>query len=191
MRLPKPPAVVLGILGLGLLAALPFRHHPSDDNAAERRVAQDVLQLRAVPALQVSPVPKEPLVDFPETTREEATTKPVPIRPAEIRAGDELDRATQAPDFSLPLPAGIDISIDRDRDVVDTDGTTSQTTENAKVRHVIRDGETLRSIAAKYYGDEQQALKIYEANRDKLSHPDLLPLGIEIEVPGAEAAKVP
>ena len=70
---------------------------------------------------------------------------------------------------------------------VGTDRTTSPTTEIVNVRHVIRDGETLRSIAAEYYGDEQQALKIYEANRDKLSHPDLLPLGIEIDVPGAEA----
>ena len=187
MRLPKPPVVVLGILGLGLVAALPFQHRQSDDSAAGRRVAQDVLQLRAHPALQVLPVPTEPLADFSETTGEEITTTMAPIRPAEIRAGDELDRATLAPDFSLPAPAPTHIPVDRNRDFLDTDRTTSPTTEIVNVRHVIRDGETLRSIAAEYYGDEQQALKIYEANRDKLSHPDLLPLGIEIDVPGAEA----
>ena len=190
MRLRKSPIIVLGILGLGLLAALPFRHRQSEDSAVGNRVAQDVLRLRA-PALQVSPVPKQPLVDFPETTGEKITKNMAPIRPAEIRVEDELDRATLAPDFSLSAPTPTDISAGDDRDDVDTDRTTSQTTESVNVRHVIHDGETLHSIAAEYYGDEQQAFKIYDANRDKLSDPDLLPLGIEIDVPGAEAAEAP
>lgn len=49
--------------------------------------------------------------------------------------------------------------------------------------HRIVDGDTLRDLAARYLGDESRYLEIYEANRDLLRQPDLLPLGSKLRIP--------
>lgn len=50
-------------------------------------------------------------------------------------------------------------------------------------KHRIRDGDTLPALARRYLGDSRLASRIFEANRDVLSHPDVLPLGISIVIP--------
>jgi len=50
-------------------------------------------------------------------------------------------------------------------------------------RHQIVDGDTLQRISRRHYGRPDFAELIFEANRDVLDHPDLLPLGVTIEVP--------
>lgn len=52
------------------------------------------------------------------------------------------------------------------------------------MRHRIADGDTLASIARRYYGDEQRARELYELNRNVLRDPELLPIGTELVVPG-------
>lgn len=49
--------------------------------------------------------------------------------------------------------------------------------------HRIVDGDTLRDLAARYLGDANRYLEIYEANRDLLRQPDLLPLGSKLRIP--------
>ena len=41
-------------------------------------------------------------------------------------------------------------------------------------RHVVRSGESLSKIAKHYYGDPMKYNKIFEANRNILSNPDLI-----------------
>jgi len=53
----------------------------------------------------------------------------------------------------------------------------------APVVHRIVDGDTLRDLAARYLGSEARYLEIFEANRDLLVRPDLLPLGVKIRIP--------
>ena len=52
--------------------------------------------------------------------------------------------------------------------------------------HVVQQGETLSAIAAKYLGDSGEAnvTKIFSANRDKLSGPDDLAIGVVLRIPG-------
>ncbi len=50
-------------------------------------------------------------------------------------------------------------------------------------RHIVRDGESLPSIAARRMGDPQRADEIFQANRDLLESPDLLPVGITLRIP--------
>ena len=52
--------------------------------------------------------------------------------------------------------------------------------------HVVREGETLSDIAAKYLRDSSHAavMKIFEANKEKLLSPDEIPAGVELRIPG-------
>lgn len=52
-------------------------------------------------------------------------------------------------------------------------------------RHVVKDGDTLAKIAERYLGDANRARELYELNQDKLSSPDLLPIGAELQIPQA------
>jgi nucleoid-associated protein YgaU len=53
--------------------------------------------------------------------------------------------------------------------------------------HQVRDGDTLSSLARHYLGSSKRFLEIYEANRDLLSNPDLLPIGARLKIPPADA----
>ena len=54
--------------------------------------------------------------------------------------------------------------------------------------HRIRDGDTLSSLARDYLGSSKRFMEIYEANLDRLSSPDLLPIGDELKIPPADCA---
>ena len=49
--------------------------------------------------------------------------------------------------------------------------------------HRIVDGDTLTDLARHYLGDARRAAAIYDANRHLLRHPDLLPIGVTINIP--------
>jgi nucleoid-associated protein YgaU len=51
------------------------------------------------------------------------------------------------------------------------------------LRHKIVDGDTLTGLAERYLGNSNRYLELYEMNREKLTSPDLLPIGAEIKVP--------
>jgi len=49
--------------------------------------------------------------------------------------------------------------------------------------HKIVDGDTLGSVAERYLGSADRRLEIYEANRDVLPSPQVLPIGVELRIP--------
>lgn len=49
--------------------------------------------------------------------------------------------------------------------------------------HKIEDGDTLPALAARYLGSADRAIEIFQANRDILSDPQLLPIGGELKIP--------
>ena len=55
--------------------------------------------------------------------------------------------------------------------------------------HTIMDGDTLASLAQRYLGDAGRAGEIYEANREVLPEPDILPIGRQIRIPPVERPK--
>lgn len=55
---------------------------------------------------------------------------------------------------------------------------------NAPRRHRISDGDTLVGLAERYYGDAARFRDIFEANRGTLTHPELLPIGATLNIPG-------
>ena len=56
-------------------------------------------------------------------------------------------------------------------------------------RHRLTDGDSLERLAERYLGNPVRAGEIFEANRDLLSAPDLLPLGRIIRIPPREAGE--
>jgi nucleoid-associated protein YgaU len=54
-------------------------------------------------------------------------------------------------------------------------------------RHRLTDGDSLERLAERYLGSPARAAEIFEANRDLLQAPDLLPLGRIIRIPPREA----
>ncbi len=55
--------------------------------------------------------------------------------------------------------------------------------------HKIVNGDTLQDLAARYLGSALRAGEIFQANRDVLTDPELLPIGVELKIPARNAAK--
>jgi nucleoid-associated protein YgaU len=53
--------------------------------------------------------------------------------------------------------------------------------------HVVHNGDTLERLAERYLSDGARALELFDLNRDVLENPHLLPIGVELRVPGAAA----
>ena len=49
--------------------------------------------------------------------------------------------------------------------------------------HTVRPGETLASIARRYFGDPSKDLKIFDANRDRMNDPDQILPGQQLLIP--------
>ena len=54
--------------------------------------------------------------------------------------------------------------------------------------HYVVDGDSLAKLAQRYLDDPQRASEIYELNRNVLSHPDVLPIGVELIIPSRSAS---
>jgi nucleoid-associated protein YgaU len=55
--------------------------------------------------------------------------------------------------------------------------------------HRIVDGDTLAALAQRYLGSPARAREIFDANRNVLSDPELLPIGAELKIPPTEPPK--
>ena len=80
------------------------------------------------------------------------------------------------PERKEPLP---DFS-----DVQSGSSSTAPTQSSART-HTVKKGESLSKIAKRVYGDAQQWRRIYDANRDIVSDPDLIHPGQVLKLPDA------
>ena len=49
--------------------------------------------------------------------------------------------------------------------------------------YTVAPGDSLSKIARRYYGDANQWRRIFEANRDQISNPDLIHPGQKLKIP--------
>ena len=49
--------------------------------------------------------------------------------------------------------------------------------------YTVQEGDTLWALSAKYYGSGAQYTKLYDANADKISHPNFIYAGQELTIP--------
>ena len=52
--------------------------------------------------------------------------------------------------------------------------------------YTVQDGDTLQTIAARFYGTVDEWQRVFEANQDRVSNPDLLYPGQELSIPGRQ-----
>jgi nucleoid-associated protein YgaU len=55
----------------------------------------------------------------------------------------------------------------------------------AGATYTVAKGDSLSKIAKQFYGDANQWRRIYDANRDQISNPDLIHPGQNLKIPGA------
>ncbi len=65
-------------------------------------------------------------------------------------------------------------------------GSSPRTTRNPPRTYVVHPGDNLTRIARRFFKGPPPAAvrKIYEANKDKLSNPNMLPVGVTLSIPG-------
>lgn len=173
--------VALGILGLGACAALPFYQRPSRLHVPQRSShGEDAawcnpdLNLQA-PAAPQAAVPAASRVLPPSGVRRPSPPPPVHRQPASGSI-PELDFEYPSRLPSLPAAAALP----------GEPPFAHQPSPPAR-RHRVVDGDTLQELARKHLGDGQRALEIFEANRDRIHDPDVLPIGVELVIPSDEA----
>jgi nucleoid-associated protein YgaU len=72
-----------------------------------------------------------------------------------------------------------DISVEASRAQAATVGGGSQ---NAQT-YTVKSGDTLSKISKQFYGDANEYMQIFYANRDKLNDPDKIQVGQELKIP--------
>jgi hypothetical protein len=130
--------------------------------------------------------------DAPVATRPPATPAPAarhsPRRmPASLLAVLVASLLITLALFALPALAGL---FSGDTGVPASHASASPATTSrvegatkAARRYVVRAGDTLRSIAARLYGDERRWSDLYQANRKAIDNPDALDVGTTLTVP--------
>jgi nucleoid-associated protein YgaU len=87
-------------------------------------------------------------------------------------------------DDSSPATRGVDWSSDDDLGSGDPGRADLGGDSEVSRTHVVRKGDTLFSLARRYYGgDETQWRRILEANRDQIENKDVLRIGQTLAIP--------
>jgi len=93
-----------------------------------------------------------------------------PSQEAANKVWDEIKRVNpRADDITADFP--IDTSMQRQAANVQT--------------YKVKAGDTLSKISKQFYGSPNEYMKIFEANKDKLSDPDKIQVGQELKIPAA------
>jgi nucleoid-associated protein YgaU len=191
------------VLLIGIGAAMLFRKQ-SPESATTSQSTPDALLMRKSPTAAISlstsratvvraaehPVSNSP----PEVSvvrRKPATDRGVralvppdlesrymrPLMPLHQRDKPSAPAKTQAVErFPEPTSSG-DTSADENRP------------KGPRIRIVV-DGDSLRSLARRYLGSSDRFMEIYAANRDILSSPELLQIGMQLKIPPNQPAAV-
>jgi nucleoid-associated protein YgaU len=184
----SPIIVALGILLLGLCAALPFRQPPRPPAPPRERPLPLSLTIRRPD----SPLELAPRIDVSPAVGLEA-------RGLEAREQGTGDRGQEAipvapPDLAnLVPPPALPVSFQPSASGPQPNDWRPDVLANAPRPRVpprpyrLRDGDTLEKIAERLLGDPYRAIEIFAMNPGVLERPDLLPVGATIMLPPKHA----
>jgi nucleoid-associated protein YgaU len=178
----------IGVILVGLCAALPFRHSSPRSVAPLPAPAPLELTLRRPDApLRLAPTNEiSPAVGLEQVITSEKNSL------ADPRA---LAASARAPDLSnLVPPPALPVSF-QPGEMAQPPGDwrpeplARPTRPQGKPRaYRLRDGDTLESIAERFLGTRARAEEIFAGNRNVLARPDLLPVGTTIIIPPRSSA---
>jgi nucleoid-associated protein YgaU len=175
-------ACVAGVLGAGVLAAWPFRQYsphstppPTATAPLDLTLRRQDVTLKASPSSDTSPAVGLDVAD------QEGNLKPVQPAAFSVSRPDleDLGPPPELPMAFSPVtsrPPGVFVprvpQVDRWLEK-----------QMRPRQYKLRDGDTLESLAERWLGSRTRAGEIYQANREVLASPDLLPLGVTIVIP--------
>ncbi len=178
----KDPAVktalALCVLLGGFCAAMLFRHDRPRLTAINPNIEDEVL-LRCRSKKAASP-PGRSLADVSATRETRKETLPE-ANPAIVVAPPNRREpppsfSSGAPLFERPASARWGQSMEMMLPVV-------KSADDANRTHTVVDGDRLETLAERYLGTASRADEIYQANRDVINNPRLLPIGVDLKIP--------
>ena len=172
-------AMAFCVLLAGVCVALLFRRDSSRQTPPAPTASEQLL-IRHVPRGRI-PAPAADRGRTAKSSRATAADAPNGGRPAIVVT--PLDRHELPPQLAESYPetgragsARWGVSMDMLLPVA------SPRDDSARVHKVV-DGDTLAALAERYLGSAARAGEIFEANRDVLHDPELLPIGAELKMP--------
>lgn len=180
--------LAIGVILLGLCAAWPYRQSPPPPLHKPLPPAQPLqltirrpdLPLELAPRIDVSPAEGQ----YSPTSLHDNTPPP----PQALSAAQTYALESLAPPPALP------VSFQPTAPPAQPNDWKPDVTARPPARprpprpYRLRDGDTLEKIAERLLGDSLRANEIFEANRNVLARPDLLPVGVTIMVPSRDSA---
>jgi nucleoid-associated protein YgaU len=175
---PVKVAVIFGVLVIAIIAMLTFKKKP--EQSTQTATAGTRVTAHKLP-VDVSA--------FDE--RLSKLTGKIENAPAAM----PVSTTREAVDFDAPTPQLPDtfsreplLHDTQPAPLADADADQSPAQEDGPRKHRVRDGDTLASLAERFLGDAKRADELLAANRERISDPELLPIGVELVIPAAEVA---
>lgn len=192
------------ILAIGMALAWQFRKPPGEQpNSDQLTDAQRVGQ--ALPDTQTA---DQALPDTHPQSQAEPDLLAVPTAPDQVAARmastteavdhpsgaklESFDLANHPAIANMPVePAGVPTNESQSAPAISPPvySTADKPSDNSasewpsELVHVVANGDTLEKLAERYLNDPGRALEIFDLNRDQLTNPHLLPIGVELRVP--------
>jgi len=176
--------LALGIVTAGTAAALLFRHPAPPTNGPAAGPGGPLVLRGPMGAGPVAPDLVTPSRPRTRRTPADATTMP---RAAPVAAGATLDAREPPPLLAESYPEAPLLSSSRWGTSMAFGFSGFGEDERSGRTHKIVDGDTLDALAERYLGSADRAAEIYRANQHLLPSPDMLPIGVELQIPPRES----
>jgi len=174
-------AIAAGVLAAGMAAACLFRRAPATGTvAASQHNGRLVLRKQAAsPASDPLASPQHPggiRLAGPASAAANPADRPVTVV-------GTVDADPPPPTLARDYPCSGESGTARWPAPLDMMPRRTTRADDSPRTHKIVDGDTLEALAERYLGSAGRSAEIYEANRDVLPSPQLLPIATELKIP--------
>lgn len=205
MQQDQKVGLALGVLLIGTVAAFFFRNEthpvrkpPTLNRAAE--VDREIAERNLTPYFAPQAGEREVSAPSPRTAADLDSEPDVRTGERRLPTWDELQAEIEDPfadDAGLdavPTPAPDPIQVEiaaeaAEQSIVSTKPvvTSEPSPVTAETIHEVQRGDTLSSIAGKYFGSQAKFQEIFNANRDQLRDANDLKIGMKLRIPDGQS----
>ncbi len=175
------------VLVVGIVLAWPFRKTGSDSDMASRVAVAELSPSESQPPAKKQHVVakmagwsraekrESPVTSSVDLAGHPAFRGSAPVEPPHVPS-------TYQPDLTVGVGATGTVGENAPARAGYGDDSTPLRRRNGLL-HIVSDGDTLERLAERYLRDSGRALEIFDLNRDRLTNPHLLQIGVELRIP--------